>query len=206
MKKCNCTKNIFESRWVCLLVLSFSTALFSQNVKITSEPSKKGLLMEEGDKVLASGGAFGAAIFNNLTSNGILKLNGTTVKNALHVEGSLLTQGAILNTVEVCGEANFKNTIIAQAIQVIGSLRAEKCTFKGHLNITGIRATFLGSQVGSIHVSKESNCKGHQIIELKQKTSVDGPIVFESGKGEVHSYPGSYVSGPITGGKLIKKN
>jgi hypothetical protein len=199
MKKC---KRIF----VCIAILSCSTILFSQNIKITSEPSGKGLPIEEGDKVLASGGAFGAAIFDNLTSNGILKLNGTTVKNTLHVDGSLLTQGASLNAVEVCGEANFKNTIIAQAIQVIGSLRAEKCTFKGHLSLTSIRATFLGSQIGSIHVSKESNCKGHQIIELKQKTSVDGPIVFESGKGEVHSYPGSYVSGPITGGKLIKKN
>jgi len=40
---------------------------------------------------------------------------------------------------------------------------------------------------------------------LKQRTVVDGPIVFESGKGEVHVYAGSQVLGTVTGGKVVKK-
>jgi hypothetical protein len=189
-----------------LIALSLSAALFGERVEIREESSKKMPLTEEGDKDLTSGGAFGAIIFSNLTSSGLLKLNGTTVKNKLHVNGSLLTQAAHLNAVEVFGEANFKNTIISSAIQVIGSLRAEKSTFKGPLTLRGFKATFLGSEVGSINIVKEPAFKGHQVIELKQKTIVDGPIVFEAGGGEIHCYPGSYVLGTISGGKLIKKN
>jgi hypothetical protein len=72
--------------------------------------------------------------------------------------------------------------------------------------LSGLKATFIGSQVASLNMLKEDSYRGHQVIELKQKTIVDGPIVFESGKGEVHCYPGSYVLGPITGGKIIRKN
>jgi hypothetical protein len=188
-----------------ILALSFAPCLFSQGVKITTEPSKKEIAIEE-DKALATGGAFGAVVFNNLTSSGLLRFNGTKVKNNLHVNGSLLTQSAHLNGVEVCGEANFKNTIIAGDLHVIGSLRTEKTTLKGHVTLSGLKATFIGSQVGSLKILKEANYKGHQVIELKQKTIVDGPLVFESGTGEVHCYPGSYVLGSVTGGKIIRKN
>jgi hypothetical protein len=188
------------------LALTFGLSLFGQGIKITTEPTKKALPIEEGDKTLAAGGAFGDVIFDHLTSNGLLKLNGTTVKEMLQVNGTLLTQGAQLNDVEVFGEANLKNSTVANALRVVGTLRAEKSNLKGPLTLTGVKATFIGSQIESIHVVKEPSCKGHQIIELKQKTMVNGPIVFDAGKGEVHCYPGSYVFSPITGGKLIKKN
>jgi hypothetical protein len=186
------------------LLLAFSP-LFG-NLQIREQRPKKQSQVIELDQELMGGGAFGAVIFNNLTSSGLLKLTGTTVKHKLHVEGSLLTQAALLNAVEVVGEANLKNTNIAQAMQVVGTLRAEKSTFKGPLTLDGVKVSFIGSQIASLNVLKDSSFKGHQIIELKQKTLVDGPIVFEGGNGEVHCYPGSYVLGLITGGKLIKKN
>lgn len=188
------------------LCYGFSAFAEGQGIEIREEPSRRAAPSEEGDKTLASGGSFGAVNFDNLVSNGILKLTGTSVKQALQVSGSLLTQAANLNTVEVLGEANLKNTVITQAMKVIGFLRAEKSVFKGPLTIGGFKATFIGSQVASLKILPESNCKGHQIIELRQKTTVDGPIVFDSGKGEVHCYPGCYVLGTISGGKLIKKN
>jgi len=189
-----------------LALIVLSCAVFGQEIQIKTQPGKTKAPIEESNKELVSGGAFGAMIFDNLTSSGLLKLNGTTVKSKLHVDGSLLTQAANLNTVEVSGEANFKNSVIAQAIQVIGSLRAEKTTFKGPITLTGFKASFFGSKLDSLKILKEANFRGHQVIELKQKTIVDGPIVFEAGGGEVHCYPGSYVVGSITGGKLIKKN
>lgn len=198
MKKFNA---LLLSLWVA--VSAFAS---NQGIEIREEPTRKEAPSEEGDRTLSAGGSFGSVIFDNLVSNGILKLTGTCVKNGLQVNGSLLTQAANLNSVEVHGEANLKNTIISEAMKVIGFLRAEKTTFKGPLTIGGFKANFISSQIASIKVLKESNCKGHQIIELRQKTTVDGPIIFESGKGEVHCYPGCYVLGAISGGKLIKKN
>jgi hypothetical protein len=189
-----------------LLLIAISCAVFGQEIQIKTESPKSKAQVEESNKELATGGAFGATTFDNITSSGLLKLNGTTVKSKLHVNGSLLTQAAHLGEVEVSGEANFKNSVIAQAIQVIGSLRAEKTTFKGPITLTGFKASFFGSKLDSLKILKEANFKGHQVIELKQKTIVDGSIVFEAGGGEVHCYPGSYVVGSITGGKLIKKN
>lgn len=192
-------------KYSALLILAASS-LFGQDMQIREQGPKKSLPTIEADKELTGGGAFGAVIFDNLTSNGLLKLTGTTVKNKLHVDGSLLTQAAHLNAVEVVGEANLKNTNVAQAMQVVGTLRAEKSTFKGALTVDGLKASFMGSQVASLNIIKDTSFKGHQVIELKHKTVVDGPIVFEGGNGEVHCYPGSYVVGLITGGKLIKKN
>ena len=175
-------------------------------VRITTEPLKKNKMIEEGDKTLGAGGSFGIVTFENLTTKGLLKLNGTTVKQTLYVNGSLLTQGANLHNVEVLGEANFKNTIIEEKTHVMGSLRAEKSLFKDHLTIHGVKALFIACQIGSIKVLKEPSFKGSQVLELKQKTIVDGPIVFEAGKGEIHCYPGSYVLGIVTGAKIVRKN
>jgi len=187
------------------LLLGCASA-FGQNLQITTEPSKKPAQQVLEETSLIAGGAFGAVVFEQLTSSGQLKLNGTTVNQKLRVDGSLLTQGAHLNAVEVRGEANFKNTIFAQAVQIIGSLRAEKSTFQDKLTVSGIKALLIGSKLNAVHVVKDPSFRGHQVLELRQRTTIDGPIVFESGKGEVHCHPGCYVLGSITGGKLIKKN
>lgn len=158
------------------------------------------------DEILAAGGSIGAVVYENLTSNmGQLKLSGTTVRQRLRVEGSLFTQSAQLGIVEVYGEANLKNSTVSSSFESVGYVKAEKTTFQGPVTLGGIKAVFSHSKIPSIVFRKDGSFKGKQVIELKHKTIVDGPIVFESGKGEVHCYPGCQVLGPIKGGKLMKK-
>jgi hypothetical protein len=178
-----------------VLFLSFAVTLFAEEPKLRAEsPLQAGL------------SKFGAETVDQIHAAGLVKLNGTTVRNLVQVSGSLLAQSARLSSLEVAGEANFTNSTISGPSTIIGGLRAQGTTFQSHLHLATQRATFTNSTLASITVRKDDACKGKQILELKQNSTVNGPIHFESGKGEVHLYPGSHAYGPLTGGKLIKKN
>lgn len=197
-----------EFRWVVLLLIcfSFTASLLAEGSFQIKTTTRKEKPVQEADEVLPAGGSIGAAIYENLTSNmGQLKLNGTTVKQKLYVEGSLFTQSAHLGSVVVYGEANLKNSTVSSTLEAIGYLKAEGTTFQGPLTLGGIKAAFTNSKIPSIVFRKEDSFKGKQVIELKHRTIVDGSIIFESAKGEVHCYPGCQVLGTISGGKLIKK-
>ena len=77
--------------------------------------------------------------------------------------------------------------------------------FQKNITLLTQKAVFTASKLEGITVRKDGACKGKQVLELKQGTIVNGPIVFESGKGEVVIYPGSQVLGSVTGGKIVRK-
>ncbi len=149
---------------------------------------------------------FGAVTVDNIQGAGLIKLNGTSVVNAVHVDGSLISLHAQIGNLEVRGEANLTDTTIQNEGFVVGSIQAVRSVFKHKVTLLTQKAVFTGSTLEAITVQQDGACKGKQIIELKQKTIVNGPIVFESGKGEVLVYPGSQVLGQVTGGKIIKKS
>jgi len=152
---------------------------------------------------LSGGGSVGKETIELLNCTGVLKLNGTTIHH-LSVAGSLVTTSATLGALSVRGEANIRGSKITEPCTIYGYLRAQDTTFEAPLTLGAHKAVFTASKLTSITIQKEEGFKAKQIIELKQGTIVDGPIHFESGKGEVHSY-GAKILGPITGGKLIKK-
>ena len=153
---------------------------------------------------LGSGGSFGVKIIERLTSDGVLKLNGTTIQD-LRVTGSLMATSAVLGELQVLGEANIRGSRVSQNCSVLGSLRAQDTYFDGSVTLDALKVVFTGCNLQGITVRKPNGFKGKQVIELKQGTVVNGPIVFEAGKGEVHCY-GSNYTGQVTGGKVIKKN
>lgn len=148
---------------------------------------------------------FGAVTVDNIQGAGLVKLNGTSVLNSVHVDGSLISLHARIGNLEVMGEANLTDTVIQNEGFVLGSIQAVRSIFKQNITLLTQKAVFTGSTLEGITVRKDGACKGKQTIELKQKTLVKGPIVFESGRGEVLVYPGSQVLGQVTGGKIIKK-
>lgn len=184
-------------KYKAILLFSLFTSLFS--TENTLLPSR--------ETVLSVGGASSQETFENLKSSGVLKLNGSTVKNLLEVQGCLIAQAAKLGSLEAMGEVNLTDSVISQASTVTGYLRAQGTTFRGPLTLSLYKAVFTASKVqGAITIQKQEAFKGKQVIELKQGTIVEGPITFESGKGEVHLYSNSKLYSPLKGGKLIRKN
>lgn len=149
--------------------------------------------------------SFGVETQEEVLGVGLVKLNGTTVKQLVHVTGSLLAQSAKINSLEVLGDANLSDSTVSGSSRIVGLLRSQNTVFEGPLTICSLRAIFQGSKIASLTVKKDDGYKGKQIVELKKRSSIEGPILFESGKGEVHVYPGSRVFGSVTGGKIVKK-
>lgn len=151
-------------------------------------------------------GSFGNETIDSIETMGLAKLKGTTVLHLVQVSGSLISQDATLGSVSVMGEAHFTNTLIQNGGSVLGYVQAHNSTFEGPLSIRGQKSVFISTKLKAITIQPLDAFKGKQILELRQKTVVDGPITFESGRGEVYLYPGAQVLGPVHGGKIVKKS
>ena len=159
-----------------------------------------------GDPIKTDGvGQYGKVTLEELDANGLIRLNGTTVTNQIHLNGSLISQNGEIGSIDVIGQANLTETTLKGGGSIIGSIQATRSNIQAPLHILGQKAVFTASQLVGVTVKQDSGFKGKQTIELRQGTIVNGPIHFESGRGEVLIYSGSHVVGPITGGKAIKK-
>lgn len=150
-------------------------------------------------------GSYGAEILDSIDGQGLVKLQGTSVKDVL-MNGSFLSKDAKVGSLNIQGEANLRDTVVSGETSIIGSLKTHSSTFEKPIAICTKKALFTHSKLDSITVRKEPSYKGKQIIEIKQGTIVSGPIHFESGKGEVHIDPSSRIEGKVTGGKVIRKS
>lgn len=149
---------------------------------------------------------FGAETYETIDVSGLARLNGTTVRTLTQIRGSLLAQYARLSSLEVNGEANLNHTVISGPATVVGTLRTQNTTISGPLTLDTQKAYLTSTKLQSITVRKDASLKGKQVLELRQGTQVHGPIIFESGRGEVYLDPSSKLHGSITGGRAIKKN
>jgi hypothetical protein len=186
----------FRTIILLLILFGFGASVFADELL---EPHSR-------EKVLSVGGSAGQETFENLKSSGVLKLNGTTIKQLLEIQGCLIAQAAKFGSIEAIGEVNLTNSVVSSASTISGYLRAQGTTFKGPLTLSLYKAVFTASKLGAVTIQRQEAFKGKQVIELKQGTVIEGPIIFESGKGEVHLYPGSKIYSSIEGGKLIRKN
>lgn len=170
-----------------LLTLSFLAPLFAQETEVMGS------------------GSYGTESLDSLEGNGLVKLDGTSIANLLRVMGSLIAKDAQIGTLDVMGEANLRNTTVKNGATIMGSCQASSCTFEQMIHIHMQKVLFTACKTKGISVHKDGGFKGRQIVELKQGTVIDGPIHFDSGKGEVVIFPGCKVTGPVTGGKIVKK-
>ncbi|MES2273698.1 MAG: hypothetical protein V4487_05865 [Chlamydiota bacterium] len=148
---------------------------------------------------------YGAVTVESIQATGLIKLNGTFVQNSIYLVGSLLANHALIGSLEVTGEANLTDTTVQKTGFVTGSIQAVRSTFQNPITLLTQKAVFTASRLEGITFRKDAAFKGKQTLELKQGTIVNGPIVFESGKGEVLLYSDSRVLGPVTGGKIVRK-
>jgi len=178
-----------------LVALSFFASLFAADIKETLPKSG-----------IASVNQYGKVDLDALDAVGLIKLSGTSVANTLRLAGSLISQNAKIGSLDVTGEANLTETTIKDGGFVMGSLQAVRSTFQGNLTILTPKALFTASRLEGVTVRQDGSYRGKQIIELKQGTIINGPIHFESGKGEVVVFPGCQVLGKVTGGKIVRKS
>ncbi len=137
---------------------------------------------------------------------GIIKLNKTTISRLLKVTGNLTATSAHLHDIDVEGNVRLTDSTLESKVEITGALQASGSEFRQTLFFTGQKALFSKCKLSGITVRRDAAFKAKQVIELKNQTVVEGPIVFEGGGGEVLVYPGSKIQGSVTGGKISHKN
>ena len=178
----------FRTFMFSVVALSFITTMCAENITVSG------------------GGNYGKETLQSLAITGMVKLNGTEITDTLRITGGLIARDAEIGFLDVLGEANLTHSHVINGCTVLGQIQAIGSTFDKPITILSQKAVFTDSKIKQITVKQDSAFKGKQIIELRQRTIVDGPIHFESGRGEVQIFPGSYVHGIVSGGKIVKKH
>ena len=157
-------------------------------------------------QVLHSGLAhYGKETLSSLKSNGLVTLEGTTIRGVLDVNGKLEAQEATIGSLDVNGAVNLTNCQVKGKSKINGFVNATKTTFYDEFNAASQKIVLNDCTASSIVVRNIPWIPGSQVIELNKKSKVEGNITFESGTGKVILSEGSVVSGTVTGGEIEKK-
>lgn len=123
----------------------------------------------------------------------------------LNVTGSLKCDGLEANSLKVVGLTKLEKAKISGEVDVVGAFEAEKSHFQD-VKITSQEAEFEDSQIKSIAIRKNQGDTTNQpqILKLEGKTTVEGPITFESGIGVVEIGKHVVLKGEVIGGQIKK--
>ncbi len=148
---------------------------------------------------------FGKETINSIQANGSVILDGTKVLGLVKVNGSLEADEAAIDSLQVNGQAGLKNCLISNSSIINGSLTADNTNFQNELSVASQKITLRTCSVDALTVREVVGFEGVQVIDLRSGTKITGPIVVESGNGEVWLSSNSEVSGQISGAKVYKK-
>ena len=145
--------------------------------------------------------SYGKETMDSLKGNGLVTLEGTTIRGRLEVNGSVKATKAFIGAFDCAGYANLTDCVIKTHSDVNGFLNANRTAFQGPVVLKAQKAEFTDCTIESLIVKNPSWVFGTQVIELQGKTVVKGSITFESGQGKVNMSPQSKVLGKIVGGQ-----
>lgn len=149
--------------------------------------------------------SYGKETVNSIQGNGSVVLDGTKVLGLVQVNGSLEADEAAIDSLQINGQATLKNCLIKNGASINGSLAADNTKFQKELSVASQKIILRTCSVESLTVRQVAGFEGIQIIDLKSGTKVTGPIVVESGNGEVWLSSNSEALGEISGAKVIRK-
>lgn len=146
----------------------------------------------------------GSGTVENLSGNGMVTVNGTTVSGTTLVNGLLNADDASFFSLEVNGSARLAQCTINDVASIKGSLTASSTKFEKTLEIYSNETRFINSKVGSnLHFGHTDSRK--QVVYLDNFSEISGDIIFEDGEGEVILRGQSKVGGKIIGGHAVSK-
>lgn len=146
----------------------------------------------------------GQGSVTDLSGNGMVTVNGTTILEATTVNGLLKANEAQFGSLQVHGTASLSECIINHTADFKGTVTASSSQFKDSLDIYSNLSRFINTKVeNNIHVHHTDNPK--QVVHLEKNAIVSGDIIFDDGHGEVIVRGKSNVLGKVIGGEIIYK-
>lgn len=146
----------------------------------------------------------GSGTVTDLSGNGMVTVDGTTVLKETMVNGLLKANNATFGRLQIHGSATLTKCIINDVADFKGSVNAASSQFKNQLDIYSNLSRFIDTQIASnIHVHHTDNPK--QVLHLEKNSVVSGDIIFDDGHGEVVLHGNAHVLGKVVGGKVINQ-
>ncbi|MGK5595273.1 MAG: hypothetical protein ACSNEK_07950 [Parachlamydiaceae bacterium] len=148
---------------------------------------------------------YGNETVDAIQANGSVVLEGTKVLGLVSINGSLNAEESAISSIKVNGQVDLKNCLINNTATINGSLNADNTKFQKELSVASQRITLRTCSLDSLIVREVQGYDGIQIIDLRSGTKVTGPIVIESGNGEIWLSSNSEISDQVSGAKVYRK-
>lgn len=166
---------------------------------------------------------FGAIQISNSTQkklyhSGMLELQSVTMEDAAVINGYLMAKNSTFKELTVNGQCQLENSKLngptsingqmqlknvdaSAALTVYGFLGARNSLFDALLTVTSSNIDLIDSNAQNINIE---GVKGEKQTLNLTRTTVNGNIVFASGKGIVKMDPESSIKGKVSGGTIEK--
>jgi hypothetical protein len=141
--------------------------------------------------------SYGKETVNSIQANGSVLLEGTKVLGTVNVNGNLDADEAAIGNLHVNGQVGLTNCLVSNQSVINGSLSAENSKFQGEISISSQKVLLRTCSIDSLKVREVVGYKGVQVVDLRSGTKVAGPLVVDSGNGEVWLSSSSEVNGPV---------
>lgn len=149
---------------------------------------------------------YGKESLDSIQGNGTVILEGTKVSGLVQVNGSLKAEESAINCLQVNGQTELRNCVITSTTIVNGSLNADNTKFQNTLSVASQKIVLRMCTVDSLTLREVNGYKGKQIVDLRSGTNVTGPIVVESGNGEIWISSNSEISETqVSGAEVYRK-
>lgn len=148
---------------------------------------------------------YGKETIDTIQANGSVLLDGTKVLGLVFVNGSLIAEESAFGSIQVNGQVDLKNCLISTTTTINGSLNADNTKFQKELSVASQRITLRTCSVESLIVREVQGYDGVQVIDLRSGTKITGPIIVESGNGEIWLSSNSEISDKVSGAKVYRK-
>lgn len=146
----------------------------------------------------------GKGTVGNLSGNGMVTVNGTTVEGATEINGMLNADDANFASLNVNGSVMLIQCVVNQSAEIKGTLKASSSKFEKSLDIFSSSIRLINSKINeNLHIHHTDNKT--QEVFLENSSEVSGDIVFDDGHGKVYVKGGSKIGGNVIGGEVINK-
>lgn len=139
---------------------------------------------------------------SQISSNGMVTINGSTVIGDTLINGVLYATDCNLHALTVNGTGSLIQCTINELAKIKGSVTASSTKFESglqtHSNITRLINSKVTGDLTILHSGDQA-----QIVYLDTHSEVSGNIHFEDGNGQVILRGGSAIKGQVVGGKTI---
>lgn len=140
----------------------------------------------------------------SLKGNGMVSVNGTTVRGITTVNGMLSADDASFSSIDINGNVTLYKCSVNDEAEIKGSLKASSTIFEKSLDIYSNYIRVVDTKIKN-NINVHHTNQPMQKIFLDNNSEVGGDIVFDDGNGTVFVSKGSKIVGTVIGGKVINK-